>query len=257
MSKLSVVLPGYGRAAAYVNPTPVPVTLGGVEIGTTFDGTVQDVLDLLLYPFIAPTFSAFSFAQTSPLEVGDTVAAGSKTFTWTTISPTAITADSVSIDDVTGAANLLTGSGNDGTEAIVIGAVTKVTAANHVWRITALDTQAQPFTRDFTVAWQWRVYYGESANASLVEAEIEALRVNTLKANRLGQYDFQGGGYKYIAFPTTFGPAQAFLDPVSGFLVAMEAPVTVSLTNSFGVAQDYYVYRTTNTLGGIISAVVS
>jgi hypothetical protein len=47
-------------------------------------------------------------------------------------------------------------------------------------------------------------------------------------------------------------------DTSTGFDVAMNStPQTVSLTNSFGVTQNYYVYRTYNILGGTINVQIS
>ena len=45
----------------YTNPTPMPSAVGGAKAGTTFNKTpINDVLDMLLYPYQNPSFSAFS-----------------------------------------------------------------------------------------------------------------------------------------------------------------------------------------------------
>ena len=65
------------------------------------------------------------------------------------------------------------------------------------------------------------------------------------------------GDYKYMAYPTIFGQKTSFFDQATGFSVAMEAPTTISITNSFGITTDYYVHRTTNTIVGAITIGVS
>ena len=45
------------------------VTIGGVPNGSTFSGTVQDVLDRVFYPYVAPSVS-LSVSATNPREFG-------------------------------------------------------------------------------------------------------------------------------------------------------------------------------------------
>lgn len=247
---------GYGDAD-YNRATPVPTTIGGVSAGHTFAGTVQDALDTLFYPYQAPAFSSFSFSQTSPLEVGDTIAAGTKTFTWATSNSSNVQANTIKIDDITASTNLLTGGANDGSEALGIGAITKTSATSHTWRITGTNTNASNFTRDFSVSWQWRRFYGESTTATLVEADVEALRVTGLATNFTGTFSFVGGGYKWIAYPTAWGLKTTFKDTATNLDVAMQAAYTLAITNTFGQTTNYYVHRTTNILGGAINIAVS
>ena len=58
---------GSGGDVSYVRPTATPTTVGGIVAGSTFNGTVQDVLDELLYPFIE---ASLSFSLSSPREKG-------------------------------------------------------------------------------------------------------------------------------------------------------------------------------------------
>jgi hypothetical protein len=47
-----------------------------------------------------PTFSSFSFPQSTPIEVG-TIISGNKTFTWATTNTGNVSANSISILDIT------------------------------------------------------------------------------------------------------------------------------------------------------------
>lgn len=242
----------------YTNATPVPITLGGISSGTTFNNVpVADILNDLLYPFLAPTFFAFSFNQTSSLEIGQTITAGAKDFSWSTTNSSNVQANSISIRDVTNNVVLASGLANDGYQSIAISSITNNTDSSHTWRITGTNTQDDNFTRDFTVTWKPRIFYGESALTSLNESQIEALRVNTLKSSVDGTYSFEGGGYKYLCYPTSMGLLTSAVDPVTSFEIALNSPSTVSVTNAYGVTQNYYVYRTTNSLGGSIEMQVS
>ena len=103
----------------------------------------------------------------------------------------------------------------------------------------------------------WRVDYGESVETSLDAAGVVALRVSALASSITGTKSFLGGGYKYICYPTTFGLRTGFKDTATNLDVAMIAAVTISVTNVNGVAQNYYVHRTLNVLGGAINIAVS
>lgn len=247
---------GYGDAN-YNRATPVPTTIGGVSAGHTFSGSVQDALDTLFYPYQAPAFTSFSFAQTSPLEVGDSIASGNKTFTWATSNSSNVQSNTIIIQDITGGGTLHSGGANDGSETLAIGTITKTSATGHTWRITGTNTNAGNFTRDFTVSWLWRRYYGESVTATADETLIEGLRVSGLASNFTGTFAFLGGGYKWICYPTVWGLKTVFKDTATNLDVAMQAAVTVSVTNAFGVVQNYYAHRTTNILGGAINIAVS
>ena len=220
---------------------------------------MEVVLQSLLYPYQAPTFSAFSISgQSTTLEVGATVTGANRTFTWTATNASNITANIVEIQNITGGTtSLAVGLANDGTEMLSFADVTRTTSTTHVWRIRATNTQTTVFTRDFTVTWQWRRFFGESVNTTLTENQIEALRVNGLVSGFAGNYSFNAGGYKWIAYPTVFGTATTFKDTSTNLDVPFEPPVIVSVTNALGVVQDYRVHRTTNVLGGAITIAVS
>jgi len=239
----------------YTNFTPVPQNLGGVEAGSTFDNiSVQNLFDILLYPYQQPGFSSFSISgQTTPLEVGDTISAGNKTFIWSTTNSTNIEVNSIQIEDATDSIILGTGLANDGSEIINIpSSITKNIKDSHTWTITGTNTKSSTFLRNYNVNWYWRIYYGESALTSLTETDIETLRVNTLVADSPATYSFLGGNYKYICYPTSYTLLTNFTDTLTLLNVAMEPPTTVSVTNTFGQTTNYYVHRTTNKLGASI-----
>lgn len=239
----------------YTNNTPVPESVGGVEVGTTFDNiSIQNLFDILLYPYQQPSFSSFSISgQSTTLEVGDTISSGNKTFNWNTLNSSNIIANSLQIEDTTDSVVLGTGLANDGTEVLSIpSSITKNIKDSHIWTISGTNSKSSTFSRNFTVNWYWKIYYGESALTSLSESDIESLRVNTLAANSPATYSFLGGNYKYICYPTSYTLLTDFTDTLTLLNVAMESPTTVSVTNSFGQTTNYYVHRTTNKLGSTI-----
>lgn len=253
-----------GNASAgdsYTNATAMPVTVGGWIAGSTFTSeSMQAMWDGLLYPYQYPAFTAFAISgQTTPLEVGDTIAIN-RTFTWATSNSSNVNANSIDLYDVTGSASIATGLANDGSEATSYPAspIQKTSATTHTFRVDGVNSKSETFSRTYTVTWQWKRYYGESTNAGpLTEAQIEALRINGLASGFAATYTFVGGGYKYLAYPAVLGTATSFKDQSTGLDVPFESSYTVSVTNGFSQTTNYRVHRTTNIMGSGISIIVS
>ena len=250
---------GGGGAFTYTNATSMPEEHGGYPAGTTFAAVdLQTLFDNIFYPFQVPAFTAFIMtAQSTTLEVGDSVVGGPRTFTWADTNSGNVAPNTVAVNDVTGASVLGSGLADDSTEVLGIGpSITKVTNSSHTWQVSATDTQATVFTRNFTVNWAWGIYHGENVATPIIEAQIEAL--NKTVTNTIAKtYNFVGGGYKYICFPSSLGALTTFKDAATLLSVPFEAFYLVSVTNAFGVTADYKVYRTTNILGSAINIIAS
>lgn len=259
----------------YTNLNPVPVTIGGVNAGMVFNNTTfSQVFTTLFYPYLVPQFTAFNISgQSISLEVGATIASGSKTFTWSTSNSGNIATNTIRITNVTGGnVIMLNNSPNDGSQAVNLpGAITKSTIANHTFAIRATRTNGSYLTRNLTIAWTFRNFYGTSINPTLTEAQIEALTSSYLGTTVAGTYAYAGGGYKYFVIPNTSVNPNLFRDFNTNLAVAMADTAEgytdsnagaykfklISITNPFGILQTYRVYRTLNIMGGSINITVS
>lgn len=249
-------VPGPVGVGFYTNLTPVPQTLGGIQAGTTFNNVpLTAMFDALLYPYQVPSFSTFSLNESSPVEVGYTISAGSKTFTWTTTNSSNIVPNSVSIEDSTDSIILATGLANDGTENISISSIQYLTDSSHIWSIYAQDTHTGSLSKTYTVDWYWRIYYGEHVSGSLTDTDISSLRASDLSNTAAHTYAFIADiqKYKYITYPSSFGTLTTFKDTATLLNVAMSPMTVVSVTNYYGVVTNYNVYRSLNKLGGSIN----
>jgi hypothetical protein len=204
------------------------------------------------------------------LEVGDTITSGSKTFLWTTTNPSFIESNTIVIKDITGGNVIIStptsGMTNDGSESISISSVTKTVPSYHRWQIRGVRTNSSNFARNFNVYWRWRVYYGTSSSTGLTSAQITGLTSSQLDTTIINDdWDYAAGDYKYLCIPSTFASPNLFKDESTNLSVAMASDpegytegsgtykyLTVNVTNQYGVAQDYRVYRTRNVLGGSI-----
>lgn len=249
---------GDGSGLVYNNTNPIQTPIGGISIGETFENvSFQELFTRLLYPYLNPTFTGFYInGQSSVLEVGDTVPA-SKQFIWSTSNSANVLAGSIELRDITSNTVMASGITNLGAYLVNTTDITRLNATSYTWRITGENTKSSFFTRDYSVTWRWRIYYGESNSDTLDESSIKALRVNNLATSYTGNYGMNSGGYKYIAIPSSFGVPTQFKDALSGFGIAMETPYEVGITNSFGVIAPYRVFRTTNIIGSAITIIVA
>lgn len=259
----------------YTNPAPVPTTIGGIAAGSTFNGaTMQAMWDALLYPYLSPAFSSFSIAgQSTSLEVGATLAGGSRTFNWVTSYSGNVSPNTIKIKNINTGAIISTpssGMANDGTQAISIASVTRTTAGVQRWTIYATTLATVVISRNFNVNWYNRIYYGSSSATTLTAADITGLTDTTLTSTALRTYDFLVGDYKYICIPTALANPSFFKDESTNLTVAMAGPSEgyntlnngyyvnqVVVPNIYGINITYDVYRTKNTLGGTISIITT
>jgi hypothetical protein len=259
----------------YTNLAPIPTTIGGVIAGMTFSGaTMQQMWDTLLYPYMNPSFGSFSIAgQAVSLEVGATLAGGSRTFNWTTSYSSSILPNTVRIKNINTNVIISTpasGMTNDGTEVISIASVTRTSAGSQSWGIYATTDKNLTISRTFVVTWYNRIYYGTSALTGLTASSLTGLTGTALTTSALRTYVFPGGGYKYICIPTALANPSLFKDASTNLTVAMAGPSDgytilnngnyvqqVVVTNAYGVNITYDVYRTKNTLGGAIDIIAS
>ena len=243
----------------YTNLNPVPATLGGIPAGSTFASqTMTQMWDALLYPYQYPVFASFSIVgQTSPLEVGQ-FNLTNPTFTWALTHSGNVDPLSVNIKDLTASITLATGISNTPPHATTYASFTKTSAASEHYQISAENTQSTEFYGDYFLAWEWRVYFGDSALTSLTSADVVALGGN-LQAGFAGTYAFPAAAseYKIFACPTSMGSPSSFVDTGTGFAAPFNAPYVVSVVNAYGVATNYNVFQSTYALGGAINIAIS
>jgi len=252
----------------YTNSTPTDVTLGGIAAGSTFNlKTMQEMWDLLLYPYQSPAFSSFSLGISSPQEIGYDIGT-SQTFGWGTTNSSNVSANTITIAGYN--LTTLTGLANGkGTEAVTFTGVVTRGASDGVgtraWTIQGTNTNSATFSSSLSIRWDWRMYAGTSLSTTLNETEIEALSdYSSVKNGFAGTYNMSAGGYKYFCFATTYGTPSTFTDTSNNLNIAMNTSYSnvdgngntyelVSVTNTNGETTNYRVYRTLNILGGSIN----
>lgn len=228
----------------YTNPTPTTATVGGITAGSTFqDKTMQEMFDMLLYPYQAPSFMLFALSGYSTLEVGQPITAGSHTFTWTTSNPGNIKASSIDIADVSAGATLLSGINNTGSAAYMFPADIKSnTPGSHVFKIIGKNSNDVSFESSLTLNWRYKVFWGVSTLTALTSADIAGLSSALATSFAQTRSLDCSNQYMYFCIPVSFG-VPTFV--VNGLTSTAWVQDTVSFTNAYGVQSDYYVFRST------------
>jgi hypothetical protein len=261
---------GSGGGDTYTNTEPVPVTIGGVASGTTFNSaTMTDMWNMLLYPYQAPAFVSFAVTGSNPLEVGEALPS-ILYFTWDSSPDTTVIPGSVFVTDET-LGTILSGYDSDGSliPYTYITPIVRTTYGTHSWSVNGVNTNSVAFSRTTAKSWYWRVYWGTSAISTVPDATLITTLLNTpLRASMPGSYQFVGGDYKYLAIPNSYGiPTSiiynglpfALADSVDGYTLG-SGNITycqVSIENANLQTETYNVFRSKNPLVGAVSMTVS
>lgn len=254
--------------STYTNDEETPVTVGGIEGGSTFfEVTLQDMWTDLLYPYQYPAFTFFTVSGGNPLEVGQTLPA-TLLFSWNSSEDANVLPNSIVISDTTGNI-LVTQSADDTNVPYTYGTpVTRSTTGTYTWNILGTNTEATTYTRNTTKSWYWRVFWGTSAStAAPTEALIEGLLNNPEKASGSGSYSFEKFDYKYLAIPNEYGIPSfitynslpfALADASDGYNLGSGqiTYTSISITNTYGAIETYNIFRSKNPIVGLVYMLV-
>jgi hypothetical protein len=204
--------------------------------------------------YLDPAFTAFALqGQATPLEVGDTVAGGSRAWIWSTVNPVNVKANSIAIADTTGSAVLGSGPANTGSAVLRMSAVTATAPAAHIYTISGVNTQNVGFSLPFEIDFLWRLHWGTNPDPELTANAIKALGDGAnLQAGFAGTYSFADPGtaeYYYFCWSDDLGSPTSFADANTGTPVLL---ATVADDPAYSLVSEGIWYQLTiviNTFG--------
>ena len=254
-----------GNSPDYTRSDGIAVNIGGLLAGFVPNGTVADLLDKMLYPYQPPAFGSFYMnVAATVLEIGASIAAGSKIFNWSVANAANMEDSSITIRNVTDNITLASALLNDSTQNIIVPALVKTTIAGHSFSIQATNTQEQPFSRLFTISWLPRRYAGTlpAGNLADIQAITTQASLNAVPgiANSLNDLNYAkpgtatyncsgsaNGKFIWFLWDATLGTGSFS----SGAAPAAFRPVlVVAFTNAFGVTRNYNLYISSNPFNG-------
>jgi hypothetical protein len=227
---------------SYIRAESTPITVGGATAGTTFDGTLSDALDKILYPFQNPAFTAFSVNSAITFDLGQPFPAGDYIFTWSTSNSENIKENSITL-------NAETNLPNSGTRTQTLTETVYTTPSSLTFNISGVNINDVTFSRTLFINWRHRRYFGVSPLTSLEDTDIKLLS-SEFATDRIKSitYDCTGGRYFYFAYPTSFGNSNN--TKVNNLSWNDWVLVKRDFVNDYGVSIPFNIYRSFNLLNG-------
>lgn len=226
----------------YTNTTPTPVTIGGISKGTKFNNvSIIDIIEQLLYPYVAPTITLVKGSSSSSVfELG----------TETSVTLTAnVTKGSKDIDSIALYGNNKeiktewTTEQGEKTQTENIAETTKFIAK-------VQDNENTYSSSTITINGVDPFFYGTVSAAPSDTKTINDLTKDiAVKGNKTYTFTTKGTNNKYcICYPTTYDKLTSILD-ANGFENIDDFNVTEATRNrANGESEKYYVYTYQNAI---------
>ncbi len=237
-------------SSSYIRSKPTQISVGGVTKGTTFDGSVSDALDKILFPYVEPKILSFSTNVPSQVQVGQTIPSGSYKFSWSFDLLSNIS----SAEILLGNTSIYTIDINNTSSSIDLSDLVLDQVGTKKFTLSIYSTNKTNITKSIYIHWLDKVYYGAGSSV-ITEADMSVF-ANLLTNTQFREYQMPADNYKWICYPVGFGSLNStnkFMN--NGFIVPMETPVIISKTDF--VQTDYYCIRTTNEIIEPISILLS
>lgn len=198
---------------------------------------LENPVSILSFTIISPV---------NPLEVGEELT--NIGFSWE-IENFAM-ADSARVIDVTGEETLYAITTETGSTSQPISMSKTIPSTNSFRLDVFIGGNTIPSTVR-TVSWRYPTYYG-NGGATIDADGIKELATKSLRSSAIGNYEIADElGYKWIVLPKSLTQPTDFRE--SGFPVAMQSPIEVTMVNDYGVSIVMNAYRTTNSFSDPIT----
>lgn len=255
---------GSGGGGGDVFTADIPVTLsGGKTFGKWVNGqtipangkSVVQVITEAAMEYLEPLFTAFGITgQATSIEAGESIASGSKTFTWGTSNSANVATNSVVIRNQTAGVDLATGLANDGSEAVSIGGspIQLVGETSQVFRVSASKANwgVGSITRDLAISSFFAIFYGPVASAPANSAAVRAMTKRLRNAGNVWQLN-TGTTQNVFAFWLPDGRTLVSVKDVDALnldITASYATSSMNVNDAAGTARSGTLYVMTATV---------
>jgi hypothetical protein len=233
-------------------------TVGGITPGS-FTGTLEEFLTKMLIKYQPPSFASFTQNKGASFKLGQAIT-GDVTFSWT-INNSATVKDSSNSGSITmseltiftsnSAFNLYSTSGV--VRSLIGSTYTKIDPGSITFYLNGIASDDSSMNAASTsITWYSQIHYGNSTSGTITSTDIEGFQF--LSTNeRQSTFTINGSGYKYVFIPDNISVSGIkFVDPNSGFEIAMNAYTTATISNGF-IDLPGKLYRTKNSLGSALT----
>lgn len=248
-------------AETWTNPEPVYITIGGVQAGSVLtDKSAIDILEMMLYPYLVVTFSAFSVGLPAYLlEIGQSISAGNYQATWTASNIQNLIPSGISIT-YAGVASGTIAIAQDYADSETFyphpSYVSQTVGSSLIFTINADQLEGSNATKTEVVSWRSKIYVGKNTSAFYTDitnfSNLQFGGNAFLQTNQpvatISMTD--GAGYVYIYIHESIENITSVSIGSTDQTPAFPFQGTISMTNSFGNTSTYKVYKSSNQLNG-------
>ena len=232
----------------YSNQTPIVQSHGGIAAGETFNNVpITEMIDKILYPWVAPVVSA---RVAAPANGGVFEKGNTQNVTSITVTVTKKSSDITKVEIFDGSSSLGSKTGADldtlnstGSATFTFTVDVDVTAnKNFQAKVTdAAEKVTTANTGSFSFVYPY--YQGViAADATADEAAVKAL-TKLIQAKGTKAVTYTASNQKMVfATPKANGVIKTITDPNGFNVTGTFAQSELSITGLDGTAQDYYVY---------------
>lgn len=229
--------------------------LGGIAAGTNLkDKTIHEVLNALLFPYVAPVVAQPSRtpSTTAALEKGN-----DQTVTSVTAKVTKKSEPIVKVELIKGESEVIATKEGDelpnittsGTNVTFSNLSVSIPSSSVTFKVRATDATGKSTTSSASAGWTFVYPYfygicaGDKTAATLTEADIEAM-TKDIKSRGEKSYEYKNMDNQkmVIAYPKTYGALKKALDPNNFDYIEAYDRAELNITGLDGSAQTYYVY---------------
>jgi hypothetical protein len=170
---------GANIAEKYSGASPSTISLGGLPAGTDLTHrTLTSLIEQAVVVYLQPAFTFFSLAgQALSIEVGDSIAAGNKNFSWATTNNSNILVNSMTIRNQSAGLDLMSGLANSGNAVANLAAPIQLNAssASQVFRLSMKNTQNVTISLDLAITAFYGRFFGSPVNPPSDSVSVRAL----------------------------------------------------------------------------------
>ncbi|MDP4268266.1 MAG: hypothetical protein Q8880_12635, partial [Bacteroidota bacterium] len=232
--------PGSG-GGTYTNATPTPSSFGGISSGTTFNKkTMQEMFDMLLYPYMSPLVSLSSSPSGGVREYGNVATSvtlsASTTKRTNGITSVAFLRDNSSVYIVNSPFT------NGGTQ---VWTDTNILDTSRTYNCQVSDGNSTVTSNTVTFTFVYPFYYGVGS-VGLNESGLKALTKDISAKGNKSLTTSPSSQVYYFAYPQSYGALSDIIDQ-NGFSIKADYTIrTVSMTMLDSTSQNYTVYEFKN-----------
>lgn len=232
----------WSLGSRYNKNIPTYVEHGGIPIGTTFDNkTLQEMFDMILYPYVSPTVSAqvLTPGNGGTYEIGTLVSV-----TKIRVNATVKSNNLTKIDIVEGSNIIATktdGVSKGGTFDFVLNIAVRT---NKYFTAKVYDDTGAVVSKNTgTFTFVHPIYHGSlSTDKTPTQEEIKALTKH-IESKGTKTYSFTANNQRFVfAYPKSYGTLSAIYDQNNFNVTSTFTIYTVPIQCLDGSTVDYYVY---------------